>query len=130
MGNGGDRPRGAVAIRTIAMPADTNPSGDIFGGWIMSQMDLAGGITARHLTRGRVATVAVTGMEFHRQVHVGDVLSVHAEIERVGTTSITVAIEAWVDRSGTDAPFRVTHGTFTYVAIDESGRKRKVPARA
>ncbi len=122
-------PRGEMAIRTLAMPRDTNPSGDIFGGWLMSQMDVAGGITAWARAKGRVATVAVRGMVFHRPVHVGDVVCCYAEIQKVGRTSITILVEAWVlrDRMAGDR-FKVTEGVFTYVAIDEDGKKRPVPS--
>ena len=94
------QPRGELAIRTLAMPADTNPNGDIFGGWLMSQMDIAGGITADAVAEGRTATVAVQGMKFHRPVNVGDVVCCYAEIERLGSTSITVLVEVWVLRHG------------------------------
>ena len=122
-------PKGEAAIRTVAMPADTNPNGDIFGGWLMAQMDIAGGITAEWRARGRVATVAVQGMAFHRPVHVGDVVCFYADIEKVGTTSITVLIEAWVMRRRDETRrVKVTEGVYTYVAIDVDGRKRPLPA--
>src|SRR5215471_16147539 len=95
---GEPQPDGALTIRTLAMPADTNPAGDIFGGWVMSQMDIAGAICAVERVRGRVVTVAVDGMKFIAPVKVGDILCVYTTVERVGTTSITVAIEAWVRR--------------------------------
>jgi len=121
-------PKGELAIRTLAMPADTNQHGDIFGGWVMSQMDIAGGITAGARAKGRVATVAVTGFTFHRPVLVGDVVCCYADITRVGTTSITVHTEAWVARRReSQARFKVTEGVFTFVALDAKGRKRKVP---
>ncbi len=121
-------PRGEMAIRTHAMPRDTNPSGDIFGGWLMAQMDVAGGITAWARAKGRVATVAVQGMVFHRPVHVGDVVCCYAEIQKVGLTSITVLVEAWVirDRMAGDR-LKVTEGVFTYVAIDANGAKHPLP---
>ena len=119
-------PDGELVIRTLAMPADANPSGDIFGGWVLSQMDIAGGITASQRARGRVATVAVTAMTFHLPVFVGDVLCVYTEIEKVGRTSITVALEAWaLRRLGERA--RVTEGRFVFVALGEDGRPRPVP---
>ena len=122
-------PRGEPAIRVVAMPADTNPSGDIFGGWLLSHMDVAGGITAEWRARGRVVTVAVQGMTFHRPVHVGDVVCFFAEIQEVGTTSVTVVIEAWVLRRRDETRrVKVTEGVFTYVAIDVDGRKRPLPA--
>jgi len=120
-------PPGAPALRTLAMPGDANPNGDIFGGWVLSQMDLAGGVPAAELARGRVATVAVNAMRFHAPVHIGDLLSCYAEVEKVGTTSITVKIEAWARRrrqAGED--HLVTEGTFVYVAIDEQGKPRPV----
>lgn len=122
-------PRGELAIRTIAMPADTNASGDIFGGWLLSQMDLAGGITAWGRARGRVATIAVDGMTFHKPVHVGDVLCCYADLIRAGRTSLTYRIEAWVLR-GAEDPNRekVTEGQFTFVAIDADGKPRPLPA--
>src|SRR5690606_23549181 len=121
-----DEPAGALTIRTIAMPADTNPAGDIFGGWVLSQMDLAGSIAAVEHVRSRVATVAVEAMTFIAPVKVGDVLCVYCAIERVGRTSITVAIEAWVRRNRIADRVKVTHGRFVYVALDEEGRKRVV----
>ncbi len=123
-------PRGEMITRTLAMPADANPHGDIFGGWVLGQMDVAGGLTAAFRAKGRVATVAVTGMSFHKPVLVGDVVACHADIERIGTTSITVHVEVWVLRGGGGAAARrikVTEGVFTYVALDDEGRKRPVP---
>lgn len=124
----GRQPRGEMQIRTIAMPADTNPNGDIFGGWVLSQMDIAGGLAAAHRAHGRVATVGIEAMTFIRPVGVGDVICCYGDIERVGTTSITVAIEVWKIRGFQEREERllVTEGRFTYVAIDESGRKRKI----
>ena len=117
-----------MAIRTQAMSRDTNPSGDIFGGWLMAQMDIAGGITAAWRAKGRIVTVAVTGMAFHRPVRVGDVLCVYAEVERTGRTSLTVPVEAWIQRRGDrNQRVKVTEGVFTYVAIDADGNKREVP---
>jgi acyl-CoA thioesterase YciA len=114
-------------IRTIAMPADINPNGDIFGGWLMAQMDLAGGNAAMRRARGRCATVAVDGMVFHQPVFVGDEVSLYAHILRIGRTSITIRVEAW-RRSRTDeAEQKVTEGTFTFVAIDDNGKPRLVP---
>ncbi len=120
-------PHGELTIRTLAMPADTNPSGDIFGGWLMAQMDLAGGMAAWKRARGRVATVGVTSMSFHRPVRVGDVLSVYTHVVKVGTTSITVEVEAWEESRDVDRPpVKVTEGMFTFVALDEAGQKRPV----
>ena len=123
------QPRGELAIRTLAMPADANPSGDIFGGWVLSQMDIAGGLIARERARGRVATVAITAMTFHLPVHVGDVLCAYVEIEKVGRTSITTWIEAWALRGKDGGRVRVTEGQFVYVALDEDSRPRPVPDR-
>ena len=120
-------PRGVLAIRTLAMPGDANPSGDIFGGWVLSQMDIAGGITAGQKARGRVATVAVDAMTFHLPVHVGDVLCVYADIERIGRTSLTVYLEAWALRRDSGARKKVTEGTFVFVALDGDGRPRPIP---
>jgi acyl-CoA thioesterase YciA len=114
-------------IRTIAMPADTNPSGDIFGGWLMAQMDLAAGNAAARRARGRCATVAVDGMVFHRPVMVGDEVSLYAEILRVGRSSLNIRVEAWRRSRDGDERFKVTQATFTFVAIDETGWPRPVP---
>jgi acyl-CoA thioesterase YciA len=119
-------PKGALTIRTLAMPADTNPAGDIFGGWVMSQMDIAGAIAAVERVKGRVVTVAVEAMSFIAPVKVGDVLCVYCGIERVGTTSITVAVEAWVRRNRVADRVQVTHGRFVYVALDDTGNKRAI----
>ncbi len=122
-----ETPRGELAIRTLAMPADTNPSGDIFGGWVLSQMDIAGGVTAQARARGRVVTVAVEAMSFHRPVYVGDVLCCYAEILRIGRTSMTTRVEAWALRHSEGERIQVTEGVFTYVALDDEGRPRPVP---
>ena len=118
------------ALRTFAMPKDANPNGDIFGGWIMAQMDLAGAVAAVRRARGRVATVAVEAMEFHRPVNIGDLVSCYAEVTKVGRTSMRVDIETWVERRMTRVQEKVTAGTFTYVAIDEKGRPRPVETQA
>ena len=120
-------PSGALTIRTLAMPADTNPAGDIFGGWVMSQMDIAGAIAAVERSQGRVVTVAVEGMTFIAPVKVGDVLCVYTTVERVGNTSITVAIEAWARRDRIADRVKVTDGRFVYVALGEDGSKRTIP---
>jgi acyl-CoA thioesterase YciA len=120
-------PKGALTIRTLAMPADTNPAGDIFGGWVMSQMDIAGAIAAVERAKGRVVTVAVEAMTFIAPVKVGDILCVYTTIERVGTTSITVAVEAWARRNRLDDRVKVTDGHFVYVSLGEDGRKRPLP---
>ncbi len=126
MQSASQEPTGALTIRTLAMPADTNPSGDIFGGWVMSQMDIAGAIAAVERAKGRVVTVAVEAMTFIAPVKVGDVLCVYTSIERVGNTSITVALEAWVRRNRLDDRQKVTEGRFVYVALDEQGNKRAI----
>ena len=120
-------PIGELSLRTLAMPADTNPNGDIFGGWVLSQMDIAGGITAGERAKGRVATVAIDAMRFHRPVYVGDVLGVYSNIEKIGRTSMTIRLEAWVLRNRLGKREQVTEGVFTFVAIDESGKPRPVP---
>ena len=123
-------PKGELAIRNLTMPADTNQHGDIFGGWLMSQMDIAGGVTARARAHGRVATVAVTGFTFHRAVLVGDVVCCYADIQKVGTTSITIGVEAWVLRPQESKDhFKVTEGVFTFVALNETGKKCPVPPK-
>ncbi|MGI3903461.1 MAG: acyl-CoA thioester hydrolase YciA [Janthinobacterium lividum] len=122
-------PQGDLMIRTVAMPADTNANGDIFGGWVMSQMDLAGGIAGIDRARGRVVTVAVDGMTFIRPVKIGDVLCVYAEVERVGRTSMRIHVEAWARRFRTAERDKVTAASFTFVAIDDDGRPRPVPRR-
>ena len=127
MADRADPPRGELAIRTLAMPADANPSGDIFGGWVLSQMDIAGGLTAARRARGRVATVAVTAMTFLLPVYVGDVLCVYTRIERIGRTSITVQLDAWALRGRGPEHVRVTEGNFVYVALGADGRPRPVP---
>jgi acyl-CoA thioesterase YciA len=117
---------GEPALRAIAMPADTNPNGDVFGGWLLSQMDLAGGSIASQRSRGRVATIAIEAMTFHKPVHVGDEVSCYCEIQRVGRTSMTVKVETWTRPRAGGAQVKVTAGVFTYVAIDEDRRPRPV----
>ena len=120
------QPSGALTLRTLAMPADVNVNGDIFGGWVLSQMDIAAGIVAGKRANGRVATIAVDAMKFIRPVKVGDVLEVYAEVARVGRTSMGIALEAWVIRDRIGAREKVTEAQFTFVAIDETGRPRPV----
>jgi acyl-CoA thioesterase YciA len=120
-------PATAPKLRTIAMPADANPSGDIFGGWLMGLMDLAAGNAAGHRARGRVATIAVEGMKFHRPVLVGDEVSIFAEVISVGRTSMRIDVEAWRRERSEDAMCLVTEGVFTFVAIDEHRKPRPVP---
>ncbi len=123
-----EKPRGELTTRTMAMPKDTNPSGDIFGGWLMSEMDIAGSIVAWKRARGRVATVAVRAMAFLSPVRVGDVLCCYTDIVRTGTTSITVNIEAWAQSRSQDQRIKVTEGEFVFVALDDAGRKCPLPA--
>lgn len=115
-----------ASMRTIAMPADTNPAGDIFGGWILSQMDLAGGSHAYYVAQGRVSTVAITAMQFHLPVYVGDEVSCYCATHRIGKTSITVLVETWVRRRRLEKAVKVTEGLFTFVALDERGEPRPV----
>lgn len=119
-------PLGEVVIRTIAMPGDANANGDIFGGWLISQMDLGGAILARGTTHSRVTTVAVDGMSFLRPVNVGDVVTCYAKLISIGRTSMKIAVEAWVQRYADSTLQHVTEGTFTYVAIDERGKPQPV----
>jgi len=121
-------PAGEPVIRTIAMPADTNPAGDIFGGWLMAQMDLAAGNAAARRARGRCATVAVDAMGFLRPVAVGDEVSLYTIIESIGRTSMKIYVEAWRRRRDDEEMLKVTNARFTFVAIDENGRPRPVPA--
>ncbi|MFI5022724.1 MAG: acyl-CoA thioesterase [Alphaproteobacteria bacterium] len=125
-GRAGEEPRGELQIRTATRPADTNQNGDIFGGWVLGQMDVAGGIFASKVAGGRVVTVAIESMTFKKPVYVGDVVCVYAELIRVGRSSITVWIETWVLRRNAGDRILVTEGNFTYVAIDAKGRPHKV----
>jgi acyl-CoA thioesterase YciA len=120
-------PRGELTVRTIAMPADTNANGDIFGGWVMSRMDQAGGIAGVERSHGRVVTLKVDGMTFIRPVKVGDVLCVYTEVESIGRSSMKIHIEAWARRFQTRMREKVTDATFTFVAIDDDGKPRPVP---
>jgi acyl-CoA thioesterase YciA len=122
------QPRGELSLRTVAMPADTNPAGDIFGGWIMSLMDLAAGIAAGTRAKGRVATAAVSNLSFLQPVKVGDVVCVYTDIARTGRTSITVTVEAWVLRFNQGERTRVTAAEFVLVAVDGHGKPRTLPA--
>ena len=121
-------PRGTLILRTLAMPKDTNPNGDIFGGWIMAQMDIASGILSKEGAKGRVVTVAVNSMKFIRPVNVGDVVCCYGDVLKIGTTSITLHLQVWVKPlwhgSDTELRWQVTEADFTYVAIDENGHKR------
>ncbi len=119
--------RGEPAIRTVPMPADANANGDIFGGWVLSQMDVAGGTVASERAKGRCVTVAIEAMTFHKPINVGDLVSLYAHVVAVGRTSISVKIETYVRRRGAPGEIKVTEGTFVYVAIDEDKRPRPVP---
>ncbi len=127
--NGGEmKPVGELTLRTLAMPADANAAGDIFGGWVMAQMDLACGIRAAERAKGRVVTAAVKEMSFAKPMKVGDTLSIYIDISRVGRTSMTLSVEAWAQRYLSDLMERVTHADFIMVALDEGGRPKAVPA--
>jgi acyl-CoA thioesterase YciA len=119
-------PQGDLCIRTLAMPADTNQNGDIFGGWLLSQMDLGGGVFASKTAKSRTVTVAIEAMNFRKPVYVGDLVSVHASLVRIGKTSITVHLEAWVLRRKEMNSILVTDGNFTYVSIDDQGRPQVI----
>ena len=130
VGESAAAPTGELAVRLLAMPADTNPAGDIFGGYIMSLMDVAGGITAGSVAQGRVATVAVTDMAFLRPVKVGDVICCYTDVARLGRTSLTLRVEVWVMRQRQGDLIKVTAAEFTFVALDEAGKPRPVPPSA
>jgi acyl-CoA thioesterase YciA len=117
-------------IRTVPQPADMNGNGDIFGGWVLSQMDVAGGALAARVAKGRVATVAITAMTFVEPIKVGDMVSIYGEVQKVGRTSITIDLETVVQRRTGTTDIRVTHGTFVFVAIDEEGKPRAMPREA
>lgn len=120
-------PQGEPAIRITAMPADANPAGDIFGGWLMAQMDMAAGIIAARRAKGRAATIAVEGMTFHHPVHVGDEVSVYASLANAGRTSMTIDVETWRRaRTGEDRQ-KVTQARFFFVAIDDERKPRPLP---
>lgn len=121
-------PQGEPAIRTIAMPADANPAGDIFGGWLMAQMDLAAGNVAARRARCRCATVSVDRITFHNPVFIGDEVSLYAEIVKVGRTSMTIHVDAWRRSRDGEEQVKVTDATFIFVALDQGGRPRVVPA--
>ena len=121
-------PQGDLALQTVAMPKDTNANGDIFGGWLLSQMDIAGGIAAAEVANGRVATVAIDGMAFLTPVHVGAVVSCFADVLEVGRSSIRIMVEVWINIRHDGEPLKVTEGEFVFVAIDENGRTRAVSA--
>jgi acyl-CoA thioesterase YciA len=119
-------PRGELSLRTLAMPADANPAGDIFGGWVMSQMDIGSALCAVERTKSRVVTVAVDRMNFIAPVHVGDVLCVYAKVDKVGRTSLNIHVEAWVLRDRQGERVQVTKGTFIFVALDDEGKPKTI----
>ncbi|MGU3412328.1 acyl-CoA thioester hydrolase YciA [Enterobacteriaceae bacterium C23F] len=130
MSNSSEAPVGDLVLRTLAMPADTNANGDIFGGWIMSQMDLGGAIMAKEIAQGRVVTVRVDGMTFLRPVAVGDVVCCYARCTKRGTSSITVNIEVWVKKVSSEPigqRYKATEALFIYVAVDSEGKPRPFP---
>ncbi len=128
------QPIGSQILRTLAMPADTNPHGDIFGGWIMSQMDMAGGVMAQEASGSRVVTVAVDQISFLRPVYVGDVVCCYGKVKNIGNTSITIHLEIWVEpKQGQeiqkDPMYQVTEASFTYVSMDKNNKKQPVMRR-
>ena len=120
-------PSGEITIQTLAMPADTNANGDIFGGWLVSQMDLAAGVLAKRVSSGRAATVAIQSMSFLKPVQVGDVVSCYVQLEKQGRSSMTISVEVWTERLAIGEKHCVTKGTFIFVAIDEQGHSRQIP---
>ena len=119
-------PSGELALQTVAMPKDTNPNGDIFGGWLLSQMDIAGMVTASDMAGGRVATVAIEGMAFLTPVHVGAVVSCYCDVLEIGRSSVRIVVEVWINSQHDGEPIKVTEGEFVFVAIDENGRTRAI----
>jgi acyl-CoA thioesterase YciA len=132
MSEGDEEPQGDLVLRTLAMPADTNANGDIFGGWIMSQMDIAGGILAKEIANSRTVTVAAESIQFIRPVQVGDVVCCYGKVVEIGNTSVKINLEVWVkpilrQNEERQRRFKVTAAAFTYVSIDEAGKKRPIP---
>jgi acyl-CoA thioesterase YciA len=127
MANKDLNPTGEMAVRVLAMPSDTNPAGDIFGGWVLSQMDIAGGLVTARISKGRTVTVAINSMTFHKPVLVGDTLCCYVTVEKIGNTSITVKIDSFAKRQfDNDERVLVTEGVFTYVAVTEDRKPRKI----
>ncbi len=122
-------PEGAISLRVMAMPKDANAEGNIFGGWVLSQMDMAGALHAYSHTNSRLATVAVEGMKFHKPVNVGDEVTCYTRISRIGRTSISILIETWVRSPRNTVPQHVTSGTFVYVALDDGGQPMEIKNR-
>ena len=125
-----EKPKGELVVQTIAMPRDTNRNGDIFGGWLVSQMDFGGAILASKISRARVVTVAMEGMAFLQPVRVGDIIACYAHIERIGNSSMRIPIEVWANRFMTGEDIIVTEGVFVYVAVDAAGKPIPVQGRA
>ncbi len=123
------KPQGELAIQTLAMPMNTNANGDIFGGWLVSQMDLAAGILAKTHSKGRAATVAIDGMSFLLPVHVGELVSCYVNLVHSGKTSLAIKVEVWKEVLATGEKVQVTEGTFTFVAIDDAGRPRALETK-
>lgn len=126
-GSAPDGPKGEIMLQAVAMPWDANVGGDIFGGWLMSQMDLGASVVARQRSLGRTATVACDGMQFHRPVLIGDLVSIHARMVREGRSSMRIAVEVWVRRQIYQDHLKVTEAEFTFVALDEDGNSRALP---
>jgi len=122
-----NKPKGILTLRTLAMPADANAAGDIFGGWVMAQMDLACGIAGAERAKGRIVTAAINAMSFEKPMHIGDTLSVYTHIEKIGRTSLTLNVEAWAQRYLTDTVEKVTNATFVMVALDKEGKPKPIP---
>lgn len=119
-------PQGELALQVVAMPRDTNATGDIYGGWLLSQMDMAGAVTATEVAGGRVATVAVEGMAFMTPVHIGAVVSCYCDVLEIGRSSVRIVVEVWINSKHDGEPIKVTEGEFVFVAIDEKGRTRAI----
>jgi|SRR5690606_5656170 len=123
------KPRGELSLQTVAMPRDTNASGDIFGGWLVSQMDLAAMVTATREAGGRAVTVAINGMAFYTPVHVGAVVSCYTQVVEIGRSSMRINVEVWITEKDSFEQMKVTEGEFVFVAIDRHGRTRDVGAK-
>jgi acyl-CoA thioesterase YciA len=120
-------PKGELAIQTLAMPAHSNPGGDIFGGWLVSKMDLAAGVMAKRVTGGRAVTVSIHTMNFLKPVHMGNLVSCYVKLAKIGKTSVTIDVEVWTEDLSTAKKNKVTEGTFVFVAIDAHGKSREIP---
>jgi acyl-CoA thioesterase YciA len=122
-----DDKRGLLTIQTLAMPGDTNANGDIFGGWLVSQMDLAGGVLSKSIAKGRVATVAINALQFLKPVHVGDIVSCFCRLDKKGRTSMHIIVEVWTENFHLNTTTQAAIGSFVFVAIDDEGKPREVP---